>query len=267
MRKKFCGWYFKCQSDTQTLAVIPANHGGTNSVQVISDEGAWCFSKNLNGSIFGKDGFRLNLSENGITAVGEVKFGKLMPIKYDIMGPFKYIPFMECRHSVLSMRHSVNGEVFINGVRYKFDNSLGYIEGDRGSSFPSEYLWTHCFFDGGSLMLSVADIPFAGKHFTGIICVILWRGKEYRLATYSGAKAVKISDGDVIIRQGNYTFTARLIDRNCHALNAPVNGDMQRTIRESPSCRAAYRFEKGRRIIFDFESDKASFEFEYGGEK
>lgn len=26
MREYFCGWYFKCQSDAQTLAVIPAVH-------------------------------------------------------------------------------------------------------------------------------------------------------------------------------------------------------------------------------------------------
>ena len=266
MRKNFCGWYFKCQSDTQTLAVIPATHGGSNSVQIICDNGVYNFSGDLSGCIFAKDGFRINLSVNGISAAGEVKFSGLKPIKYDIMGPFKYVPFMECRHSVVSMRHSVNGAISVNGVRYEFDNALGYTEGDRGFSFPSEYAWTQCFFGDGSLMLSVADIPFAGRHFTGIICVILWGGKEYRLATYLGAKAVKISDGEVIIRQGKYTFSARLIERNCKPLNAPVGGDMRRTIHESAACRASYRFEKSGRLLFEFESDKASFEFEYGGQ-
>ena len=41
MRGSFFGWYFKCQSDTQTLAVIPAVHqvGGkrTCSIQIITD--------------------------------------------------------------------------------------------------------------------------------------------------------------------------------------------------------------------------------------
>lgn len=97
MAGSFYGWYFKCQSDTQTLA--------------------W---------------------------------------------PFKYVPFMECRHSVWSMRHSVSGTVYINGQEYSFQNAWGYWEGDRGHSFPKEYLWTQCCFDGGSLMLSVAEIPIAG---------------------------------------------------------------------------------------------------------
>ena len=45
MFHSFYGWYLKCQSDTQTLAVIPAIHNTgikrTCSVQVITDEDAW----------------------------------------------------------------------------------------------------------------------------------------------------------------------------------------------------------------------------------
>ena len=41
----FYGWYFKCQSDTQTLSVIPAGHGtGRNRtcpLQIITGEQAW----------------------------------------------------------------------------------------------------------------------------------------------------------------------------------------------------------------------------------
>ena len=52
-------------------------------------------------------------------------------------------------------------------------------------------------------MLSAADIPIAGIHFTGIIGVVLWKGREYRIATYLGARAVKIENGTVRIVQGN----------------------------------------------------------------
>ena len=45
MYHTFYGWYLKCQSDTQTLAVIPAIHSTGNkrtcSVQVITDNDAW----------------------------------------------------------------------------------------------------------------------------------------------------------------------------------------------------------------------------------
>lgn len=45
MRDYFSGWYFKCQSDKQTVAVIPAVHKSKGkescSIQLITEEGAW----------------------------------------------------------------------------------------------------------------------------------------------------------------------------------------------------------------------------------
>lgn len=64
------------------------------------------------------------------------------------------------------------------------------MEGDRGYSFPRNYVWTQCSFPDGALMLSIADIPIGGFHFTGVISIVLLHGKEYRLATYLGSKAV-----------------------------------------------------------------------------
>lgn len=264
MRKTFYGWYFKCQSDTKTLAAIPAIHGDSQSIQLITDNGAWNFTENLDGNAFGKDGMKINLHGNGISATGELKFTELTPLEYDIMGPFKLVPFMECRHSIVSMRHRVNGEIFINGECYKFDNDLGYIEGDRGHSFPSRYVWTQSFFEDGSLMLSVAEIPFAMLRFTGIICVILWQGKQFRLATYLGARVEKIADNEVVIKQGRYTLSARLVEKNAQPLMAPLSSTMVRTIHESAACRASYSFKLDGETLLEFETDKASFEYEYG---
>ena len=122
MKDFFCGWYFKCQSPEQTLAVIPAFHKGKEgkscSIQLITEEGAWnvkfpydCFQKGkkelslkIGKNYFGADGIRLAIKGNRFSAIGEVRFGALSPIWYDIMGPFQYLPLMECRHSVFSMR-------------------------------------------------------------------------------------------------------------------------------------------------------------------
>lgn len=277
MRDYFCGWYFKCQSEKQTLAVIPAVHRSLQdkscSIQLITDEGAWnfvfpykdCqhFPIQIKDNSFDKNGISLNLKTPECTAVGSIRFGAVSPLRYDIMGPFKYVPFMECQHSVVSMKHTVNGELNINGMPYRFENALGYIEGDRGYSFPKEYAWTQCFFDGGSVMLSVADIPFGLFHFTGIIGVVLWHGKEYRIATYLGAKAVRIEGGEIVIHQGRSVLSVKLIEKNAHPLHAPIGGVMSRTIHESASCRASYRFEENGRTLFSFDSDRASFEYEY----
>ncbi|WP_276950880.1 hypothetical protein [Acetatifactor muris] len=72
------------------------------------------------------------------------------------------------------------------------------------------------------MMLSVADIPMAGIHFTGIIGAVLWRGKEYRLATYLGAKVVKIQNNMVRVIQGNLELDARLLETSGRLLKALV---------------------------------------------
>lgn len=279
MRNYFYGWYLKCQSDTQTLAVIPALHRTkrkkTCSVQIITENDTWTVSfpmgafrragKNIfiNGNRFGEKGVRLDIQTPDLTIRGKLDFGSLTPLKYDIMGPFSFIPFLECRHSVWSMEHTVRGTISVNGQKYSFRNARGYWEGDRGWSFPQKYVWTQCSFPGGSLMLSVADIPLAGFHFNGVIAVVLWQGRQYRLATYLGAKAVRIQDGTVRIVQNRMVLEARLPEKSGKPLKAPVKGNMTRTIHESAACKASYRFQTGNRVLFSFETDRASFEYEF----
>lgn len=279
MNGSFYGWYLKCQSDTQTLAVIPAVHNAgrkrTCSVQIITDNDAWTVAfaadvfqrtrRNIfiGENQFGEEGIRLAVHTPELTIRGKLDFGPLCPLKYDIMGPFRLVPFMECRHSVWSMRHSVWGNVCINGQKYSFQNAWGYWEGDRGRSFPKKYIWTQCCFSGGSLMLSVADIPMAGIHFTGIIGAILWHGKEYRMATYLGARAVDIHNKMIRVIQGNLELEVQLLKASERPLKAPAKGDMVRTIRESAACRAFYRFRKEGCTLFAFETDRASYEAEY----
>lgn len=282
-KEYFCGWYFKCESGGRTVAVIPARHSTADgefcSLQIVTEEGAFyltfsgsdfvkgkkALSIKVGNNIFSAKGLRLNLHTNEVEASGELRFGSLQPLAYDIMGPFCLAPGMECRHSVFSLRHRVDGRLLINGREYLFRSGTGYVEGDRGRSFPERYVWTQCCFPEGSLMLSVADIPLGAFRFTGVICVILWRGRQYRLATYLGAGAAAIGKGSVTIRQGRMRLTARLIQKKALPLKAPSRGDMTRIIRESAACRASYRFVRGGETVFEFETDRASFEYEYPG--
>lgn len=280
MKAYFYGYYFKCQSDSQTLALIAATHGAgknrTCSLQVITESGAWVaeFPKEAyfqKGSLikigenkFSRRGVRVDLKTEDLRLKGNLKFGPITPLKYDIMGPFALIPGMECRHMVGSLSHPVNGKLTVNGVDYVFDNARGYWEGDTGRSFPKEYLWTQSFLpEGGSLMLSVADIPFPGFCFTGVIGVIYWHGKEYRIATYLGAKAKEIRDGGAVIEQGAMRLKVRLLEASGKALRAPQCGSMVRTIHESATCKASYEFYVGEEKIFEFVTDQATFEYEY----
>ena len=104
----------------------------------------------------------------------------------------------------------------------------------------------------------------AGFRFRGIIGIVLLEGREYRLATYLGAKVVEIKKGLVKVVQGGLELEAELMDRAGKPLKAPTGGAMVRIIHESAACRAKYRFRINHCTLLDFETDRASFEYEYG---
>lgn len=274
----FKGWYFKCSNENKTIAFIPAfhrnNHRETASLQIIADDAVFSIpfqslqyrenplTVKTGENIFSEKGIRLNIKNDKLSANGILHFSGLSPVRYDIMGPFRFVPFMQCRHSIYSMRHRIHGKITVNGQQYVFRNGTGYIEGDCGSSFPKEYIWTQCHFRNGSLMLSAADIPFLGFHFTGIIGAVLINGKEYRIATYLGAKVKHTGKDFVTVKQGDYQLTAKLLQKNSHPLAAPSNGLMNRTIHESVSCMAYYKFSYKEKVLLEFTSAGASFELE-----
>lgn len=279
MQDGFCGWYFKCQSATQTLVFIPAEHrsGGTRggSLQILAGTESWNLPFSgaqtfvsartpeaiLGGNRFTLRGIRLAVETPALTAQGTLRFGPLTPLSYPIMGPFAALPGMECSHTVASLYHRVDGCVTVNGREFRFDGGRGYLEGDRGTSFPREYLWTQGFFPGGSLVVSAARVPLGPIAFTGVIAAIRWRQKEYRLATYRGARAVTIQKGGLVIRQGRWELQARRLAPGGAALRAPVTGQMCRTIREQAAGPVHYRLRCGRHTVLDVTVPDASFEY------
>lgn len=279
MHHSFSGWYYRIASHADTLALIPAYHQSENhrfcSIQVITKDQSWnvpypceALQKTktaiqIGPNYFGDRGIHLELKSQDFSALGDLHLGPFTPIGYDIMGPFRFVPFLECRHMIRSMEHTVSGSLEINGKLYTFHNALGYLEGDRGRSFPKHYAWTQCFFPGGSLMLSAAEIPIGPAAFTGTIAVVMWQGKEYRLATYLGAKVIRIQSGEVTIRQGPLLLSAKLLSQSGKPLLAPISGSMVRTIHEHVICRAAYRFQVHGQTVLHFTSDTAAFEYEY----
>lgn len=279
MSNYFCGCYYRCQSARHSLAIIPSFHKTSKSnfcaIQLITDTESFhiefpssSLQKQNDWFIiaenrFSKKGIQLDIKMPELCVNGSLRFGAFTPIRYDIMGPFRYVPFMQCYHRVYSMKHSVNGKISINNTTYAFQNAAGYIEGDKGRSFPKEYIWTQCSFPNGAVMLSIADIPLGSLHFTGVIGIIYLNGVEYRLATYLGAKAIKITSEEIIVRQGNCSLIVNPQDISGHPLQAPIGGAMIRTIHEHPSCSVNYRFEKNGITILELNVPNAAFEYEY----
>ena len=185
-----------------------------------------------------------------------------MPIKYDIMGPFKFLP-MECKHEIISMNHLLEGGLRLNGEYLDFTGGTGYIEGDEGKSFPESYTWIQCndFYKKYSIVVSIATIPLGPLNFKGCICNINYLGNEYRMATYLGVKINQCSEQNVILTQRKYKLIIDVSKSNGKNLSAPHAGNMVRTIKEDISCKANFKFFINNDLLFDITDENTSFEY------
>lgn len=281
-KPRFEGWYLKHQNESETIALIPSIHTnkrgeGSASLQIITEKGSYQVSYSPNTfqasrsrffvrvgrCVFSERGCRLHCQTPDLHLEGILRYGGFLPPQYDAMGPFRFVPFLQCRHHVLSLRHRVDGKVQLNGRDFVFHNGVGYVEGDSGVSFPRRYLWTQCGWDGNSVMLSIADVPICGREFPGCIAIVHWKGQEYRLATYRGVRILHAGKHGALIRQGEYSLLVQLLEANAQILRAPLQGGLERAIRESAACRVRFRFMRMREVLFDAVSPMASYECEW----
>ena len=269
VRNGFEGWYFKHQKGDDMVAFIPGRAESGAFIQLISQKGSRQFEiSNLtvnDGMIradqcwFSKQGCHIELPD----VSGEIAYGPFVPLGSDIMGPFRFFP-MECRHSVLSMAHPLQGSVRIDGQLHSFDDGLGYAEKDSGTSFPCSYLWMQCndFLQPCSIMVSIAQIPFCGSSFRGCICAILYHGQKYRLATYRGVKVQAFTPEHICLSQDNILLELDIAPSHAgHTLRAPRRGKMSSTIRENCNAHLRARLWERGKAIFDLKSNHAAYEF------
>ena len=203
---------------------------------------------------------------------GDIKYYNSKKIKTsvlspNIMGPFSYIPFMECNHAIISMKSMISGLININKKKIVLDEGIGYIEKDWGCSFPSNYIWCqgNSFEnDRLSFMLSIADIPFKAFNFRGLICVLIIGNKEYRFSTYNGAKIIKYDVNRdmvvVMLKRGNCYLKMEAKFNDGFGLKAPVKGNMSKNIRESICSSIKVTLKDSGKIIFSGSSINCGLE-------
>lgn len=231
------------------------------------------FHVTIGESTFSEKQIKIDLVDDDFRFTGAVKLGALHPIETtplqpNIMGIFGYIPKMECYHGVISMQHSLNGFMRINGEKIDFTGGTGYIEKDWGTSFPKYYIWmqsNHFENKTASLFFSVAHVPFYGIELEGFICNFVFDGKEYRFATYnqSTCSIKHISEDSVTIqlesKQAHLTIHAKITDQG--ELIAPVQGTMQKTIKEGIAGVLNVHFtDKVTGQVFDDKGENAGIE-------
>ncbi len=263
----FEGWYFKnvsehgesCWSFIPGISLVGKNAHAF--VQVINGSTGdtyyfrfppeeFSFSKTsfdvkIADNYFSEKGFTLNLDDGSNQFSGSISIRDKTPyraglLRPGIMGWYRYMPFMECYHGVVSLNHNIEGTLVHNGRTINFNRGKGYIEKDWGSSMPQSWIWMHSnHFDesGTSFMLSVARIPWIGKTFTGFLGFFHHNGKTITFSTYTGAKIRELTyeTGKVVIqvKAGKYKFEIEGRNKSTGALKAPVLGAMDRVIHES----------------------------------
>jgi tocopherol cyclase len=156
---------------------------------------------------FAAGGAHLDIDDDQRRIRGEVRFGPLdpwpvTPTSPGVMGPYAYIPRMECNHGVVSFDHTVDGWLDIDGAHVDLSGGRGYLEKDWGAAFPAGYVWmqsNHFAGPSTSFMGSIAIIPWLRSAFPGFLVGLRHEGRLHRFATYTGARteALAITDDHI----------------------------------------------------------------------
>lgn len=284
-RGYFEGWYFKAQNAKEALALIPAffvEENGTQraSVQVVTQKGSYVFSYTedfcmerdedgfpviqIGENYFDRHECHILLRRKDITIRGKLSMSLFQKPKYSVMGPLEKAFFLPCKHEVFSLHHQVNGVIWINDKRLLFTGAAGYVEGDRGHSFPERYLWTQCSFPAKKLQSIMAAAAYITPwNYCGCMCLFLYRNKEYRMASYLGARVVYHDEKSLVIKQRSYQMEITCVEEGTNQeLTAPRDGRMSRVIKESIGASVRYRFSNGGKVLFEVTGNPAGFESE-----
>lgn len=284
-KKYFEGWYFKIidQHSKNIFAVIPgvsisgegrhafiqfidANSGKTNYISFSINDFKYsekAFDISIANNHFNKYGFTVDFGCEDITVKGAINYKDIESFPKSIfnpgiMGPFSFVPFMECHHGIINVHCGIEGFLSINNKQVDFTGGYGYVEKDWGSSFPHSWIWlqtNHFQSADASLMFSIANIPWLHTHFDGLIAFLRIGDRFYRFATYTRAQVNTLNFHDnllnIIIEDSKYTLEINAANAKGGILKAPKKGKMDIYITESITASAEVILkEKAGGIIF-----------------
>ncbi|MGC9444844.1 MAG: tocopherol cyclase family protein [Candidatus Methanospirareceae archaeon] len=268
-RNYFEGWYYKLvdAAEENVLAVIPGiSLGSTENdshafIQILNgttgeyhyftfttDEflpASRAFDLRIAANRFSDAVLRLDLAQAGHRITGELWFENVVPYPRrcfapGIMGWASFVPFMQCKHGIVSMSHTIHGALTVDGEPTSFECGTGYIEKDWGRSFPRAYLWmqaNHFTTRDTAFMLVLARIPWL--HFTipGFAAVLWHDDRYYHFATYTGARITRFEKGAhrvrVSIEDRRFKLDLEGVQGTVVTLKSPHAGRMTGRISES----------------------------------
>ncbi|MBW4436426.1 MAG: hypothetical protein KME04_04790 [Pleurocapsa minor GSE-CHR-MK-17-07R] len=224
----FEGWYFKMVNADRSLryAVIPGifisddpaqHHAFVQVFDGLSGQATYhrypasdfqaepgFFDVRIGKNRFRLDRIELDIDDDLRTVSGTLAFGDSLgwpvsAVSPGTMGPFGWLPIMECYHGVLKFDHEVTGRLTVDGEPLDFTGGRGYVEKDWGKSFPAGWVWmqtNHFSRTGISFSASVAVVPLLGGWFPGFLAGVSIDGVRHVFATYTGARSTKLEVTD-----------------------------------------------------------------------
>lgn len=294
-RKYFEGWYFKVidKNSRNIFAIIPgvsktkkdthsfiqlidAVSGNTSYVRFPIQEFRYSLNKFdifIDKNHFDRNGFFIDIKSDGVNISGDIRYTDIVPfpktfLNPGIMGPYSFVPFMECYHGIVNIHCGIEGFLNINDRVADFSGGYGYLEKDWGTSFPKSWIWlqsNHFKTPNASVMFSIASIPWLGSSFDGLITFLKLGNRFYRFASYTGAKVKRLSCENnvlsVILEDSNYTLSLRTTAGGGGILKAPKKGGMSENITESiTSVVDVVLSEKDGNVIFDETGENTGLE-------
>jgi hypothetical protein len=188
------------------------------------------------------------------------------------MGPYGFVPFMECNHGILSLDHDVEGRLEVDGVETVYDGGRGYTEKDWGRQFPSGYVWTqsnHFGEEGICVSASVARIPWLTGAFRGFLVGFLRDGELQRFTSYDGARIedLTLDDGRLHLRVRNREHRLEIDARKAEGgvLHAPYERAMVERVAETMSSEVELRLSTlaGGEVVYEGRGRHACLEARY----
>lgn len=263
-KKYFEGWYYKLitADEKNAFAIIPGiavddNRNKHAFIQLLDGKAQSAEYLKFPSHSFSADSsrFMVDVGENRFTGEyirlnttllkGEIKFINTVPwpnkwYSPGIMGPYSFVPFMECYHGVLSMNHQLEGRLSVQGKEINFSGGRGYIEKDWGHSFPTAYFWmqsNHFSQPNTSFKASVAKIPWLGSYFVGFIAGLYYNNQLIQFTTYNRTKLLRsfADKKKVELLMENKKFRLEVLAHRNDAteLASPIAGFMDGRISES----------------------------------
>ncbi|MEA1887343.1 MAG: tocopherol cyclase family protein [Bacteroidota bacterium] len=294
-RNYFEGWYFKHVSadKKQVYAIIPgislSENDSHSFIQVLNGLTGEAFyyrfpvsgfkaskkilSVEVDRSSFFSRGLRLDLDDNNKKISGELTYGSFNAYpstltRPGIMGWYSFVPFMECKHGIVSTGHSLDGKIEVEGKSIDFDKGRAYIEKDWGKSFPESWIWLHCNTfksTDASFTFSVAKIPWVGSFFIGFISYLRFGTHFYNFSNWSKAVIESLTYIDntlkIILVNKKHKLLVRAVNNMPGNLRAPVMGSMTRIIKETVDASIKLRLaDTAGNILFEDEGMRGGME-------